>query len=252
MSCYIDLNCDLGEGHTLASANLDQKLMQFISSCSIACGGHAGSPETMHRSAMNAMKAGLRIGAHPSYPDKQGFGRHSQALPEHELRQSISEQIMHLKHIVDSLGGELSFVKPHGALYNDMAGDADLSLLLLETVKVIDPGLKVMGLAGSLVEPLCDEMNIEFISEAFADRRYLDNGQLTPRSEPDAVISDSKTAADQIISLALHAGVTSVSNRWVSVNAQSVCIHSDTPGALEHLESIHNELIAHGFTIAST
>ena len=252
MSRYIDINCDLGEGCTAASADLDQRLMRFISSCSIACGGHAGSPETMRRSVMNAMEAGLRIGAHPAYPDKLGFGRRSQALPEHELRQAILEQISQLKHIVESLGGDLSFVKPHGALYNDMACNGELSLLILETVKTIDPGLKVVGLAGSVVGPHCAEMDIEFISEAFADRRYLDNGQLTPRDEPDAVITDSKSAADQIISIALHKGVRSVSDHWVSVEARTVCIHSDTPRALEHLESIHNELVAHGFTITST
>ena len=135
MSRHIDLNCDMGEGETDASAALDRELIRFISSCSIACGGHAGSEHTMRRAAASALDAGLRIGAHPSYPDRENFGRQSMSISGSALSVAISEQIAALKAIVTELGGELSFVKPHGALYNDMARDAELTSLVVTTIK---------------------------------------------------------------------------------------------------------------------
>ncbi len=252
MSRHIDLNCDMGEGETDASAALDRELMRFISSCSIACGGHAGSEHTMRRTAASALDAGLRIGAHPSYPDRENFGRQSMSISGSALSVAITEQTAALKAIVTELGGELSFVKPHGALYNDMARDAELTSLVVTTIKAFDPTLKIMGLAGSHCRTICEDLAIPFLGEAFADRRYTDDGQLSPRSQNGAVITEPETAVRQILSIVEHARVESINGKWLPLQAQSICVHSDTPGALEHLTLISNHLIARGLTIGTT
>jgi len=252
MSRHIDLNCDMGEGETEASAVLDRELMQFISSCSIACGGHAGSEHTMRQTAASALDAGLRIGAHPSYPDRENFGRQSMSISGNALSAAITEQITALKAIVTELGGELSFVKPHGALYNDMARDAELTSLVVTTIKEFDPTLRIMGLAGSHCRAICEDLAMPFLGEAFADRRYADDGQLSPRSQNGAVITEPETAVEQILSIVEHARVESINGKWLPLQAQSICVHSDTPGALEHLTLISNHLIARGLTIGTT
>ena len=252
MSRHIDLNCDMGEGETDASAALDRELMRFISSCSIACGGHAGSEHTMRRTAASALDAGLRIGAHPSYPDRENFGRQSMSISGSALSVAITEQIAALKAIVTELGGEVSFVKPHGALYNDMARDAELTSLGVTTIKEFDTTLKIMGLAGSHCRTICEDLAIPFLGEAFADRRYTDDGQLSPRSQNGAVITEPETAVEQILSIVEHARVESINGKWLPLQAQSICVHSDTPGALEHLTLISNHLIARGLTIGTT
>jgi UPF0271 protein len=252
MSRHIDLNCDMGEGETDASAALDRELMRFISSCSIACGGHAGSEHTMRQTAASALDAGLRIGAHPSYPDRENFGRQSMSISESALSAAITEQTAALKAIVTELGGELSFVKPHGALYNDMARDAELTSLIVATIKAFDPTLKIMGLAGSHCGAICENLAMPFLGEAFADRRYADDGQLSPRSQDGAVITEPETAVEQIISIVEHARVESINGKWLALQAQSICVHSDTPGALEHLTFISNHLISRGLTIGAT
>ena len=252
MSRHIDLNCDMGEGETDASAALDRELMRFISSCSIACGGHAGSEHTMRRTAASALDAGLRIGAHPSYPDRENFGRQSMSISGSALSVAITDQTAGLKAILTELGGELSFVKPHGALYNDMARDAELTSLVVTTIKEFDPTLKIMGLAGSHCRAICEDLAIPFLGEAFADRRYADDGQLSPRSQIGAVITEPETAVTQILSIVEHARVESINGKWLPLQAQSICVHSDTPGALEHLTLISNHLIARGLTIGTT
>ena len=252
MSRYIDLNCDMGEGETEASAALDRDLMQFISSCSIACGGHAGSEHTMRKTTASALDAGLRIGAHPSYPDRENFGRQSMTISGSALSAAMTEQIAALKAIVNELGGTLSFVKPHGALYNDMARDAELASLVVTTIKALDPTLKIMGLAGSHCSAICEDLAMPFLGEAFADRRYADDGQLSPRSQDGAVITEPEAAVEQIMSIVEHARVESINGKWLPLQAQSICVHSDTPGALEHLTLINNHLISRGLTIDAT
>ena len=252
MSRHIDLNCDMGECETDGSATRDRELMRFISSCSIACGGHAGSEHTMRQTAASALDAGLRIGAHPSYPDRENFGRQSMSISESALSAAITEQTAALKAIVTELGGELSFVKPHGALYNDMARDAELTSLVVTTIKAFDPTLKIMGLAGSHCSAICENLAMPFLGEAFADRRYADDGQLSPRSQDGAVITEPEAAVEQILSIVEHARVESINGKWLPLQAQSICVHSDTPGALEHLTLISNHLISRGLTIGAT
>lgn len=250
MSRHIDLNCDMGEGETEASAALDRELMRFISSCSIACGGHAGSESTMRLTVRSALEAGLRIGAHPSYPDRENFGRQTMPITPDALCSAISEQVSVLRTIADEQGGKLSFIKPHGALYNDMVRDTELAALVINTIKYIDPRLQIMGLAGSHCRAICEGLGMQFIGEAFADRRYADDGQLSSRSQEGAVITQPETAAEQIISIVEHGGIKSINGHWLPLAAQSICVHSDTPGALDHVTMITDRLSSYGLTVA--
>ena len=206
----------------------------------------------MRRTAASALDAGLRIGAHPSYPDRENFGRQSMSISGSALSVAITEQIAALKAIVTELGGELSFVKPHGALYNDMARDAELTSLVVTTIKEVDPTIKIMGLAGSHCRAICEDLAMPFLGEAFADRRYADDGQLSPRSQNGAVITEPETAVAHILSIVEPARVESINGKWLPLQAQSICVHSDTPGALEHLTLISYHLIARGLTIGTT
>jgi len=199
----------------------------------------------------SAVDAGLRIGAHPSYPDRENFGRQSMSISGSALSASITEQTAALKAIVTELGGTLSFVKPHGALYNDMVRNAELTSLVVRTIKNIDPTLKIMGLAGSHCRAICEDLAMPFLGEAFADRRYADDGQLSPRSQYGAVITEPETAVAQIMSIVEHARVESINGKWLPLQAQSICVHSDTPGALEHLTLISSHVISRGLTIGA-
>ena len=238
----VDINCDMGEWETgqssRSSAESDLALMPFISSCSIACGGHIGNEHSMRTTVCNAAKNGLRVGAHPAYPDKRHFGRRSIEIRASDLASTLNSQISSLQALAKMEGTELSFVKPHGALYNDMVRTPRLADLVIDTIKQIDPNLKLMGLAGSDLAEHCESKGIVFIAEAFADRRYNDNGELTPRSHPNAVIDNPEAATEQILSLINKGSITSISGKTISLAADTLCIHSDTEGALEQLMAI--------------
>ncbi len=248
----IDINCDMGEWESYAeeapqplspsSAESDLALMPFISSCSIACGGHIGDEHSMRTTVRNALKKGLRVGAHPAYPDKEQFGRRSLDLPLTELEDALFSQISILKEIVKQEGGQLAFVKPHGALYNDMVKNAAVADTVIDTIKRIDPSLPLMGLAGSELNRRCAAKGLLFIAEAFADRRYSDSGELTSRSISGSVIEDPQAAADQILSLIKQGSVISITGRVIPLKANTLCVHSDTRGALDHVKAI-NQLL---------
>ena len=250
MQRSIDINCDMGEWETSETAQTaqctrsgaqsDLELMPFISSCSIACGGHSGDAESMQTTLRNAVANGL--GAHPAYPDKIDFGRRSLNLPLEALAASLELQISTLRAIAIREGAQLAFVKPHGALYNDMVSDRSLADTVIQTVKAIDPTLALMGLAGSGLKASCEAQGVSFIAEAFADRRYNDDGQLTPRNLPGAVIESPQAATQQIVSLLEHGSVVSISGKSIPLIADSICVHSDTPGAFKHVATINTLL----------
>ena len=248
----IDINCDMGEWESYAeearhllspsSAESDLALMPYISSCSIACGGHIGDERSMRTTVRNALKNGLRVGAHPAYPDKRNFGRRSLDLPLADLTAALFSQISTLQEIVKQEGVQLAFVKPHGALYNDMVKNGALADVVIDTIKHIDPNLPLMGLAGSDLDKRSAARGVSFIAEAFADRRYSDNGELTSRSIPGSVIEDPQATADQILSLIKHGSVTTISGKVIPLEANTLCVHSDTRGALNHVKAI-NQLL---------
>lgn len=258
----IDINCDMGEWewaagaehspHSPSSAESDLALMPFISSCSIACGGHIGDEYSMRTTVHNAVRNGLRVGAHPAYPDKGNFGRRSLDLPLADLTAALFSQISTLRGIVKQEGGQLAFVKPHGALYNDMVRNTELAEALIDTIKRIDPNLWLMGLAGSDLSKHCKAKGLSFIAEAFADRRYNDNGELAPRSVKGSVIEDSKTAAHQIMSLIEQGSITSITGKVIPLKADTLCVHSDTQGALNHVKVINEFLRQNNIEVSVT
>ena len=244
MTQRIDINCDLGEDSSDQGVARDLALMAQISSCSIACGGHAGSDTSMQLMVENATALGLRIGAHPSYPDKENFGRKSLALSSTDLMTSLSDQISSLKDMVEDHDSVMGYVKPHGALYNDMVQDNALAETVIRLLKTIRPVPALMGLAGSDQQALCDRHGVGFIAEAFADRRYLSNGQLAPRSELGAVIEHSELATEQVMSIVNAQPIQSTDGHSIILEADSICIHSDTPGALQQINAIREALSA--------
>jgi len=239
----IDLNCDMGEQPDPDGYLRDESLMPYLGSCSIACGGHAGNADSMRITAKNAIKHHLRLGAHPSYPDPEHFGRRALDIESEELSCSLAEQITELKLIVEDLGSKLSYVKPHGALYNTAATDRHLSRLILETVRHIEPDLPLMGLAGSETQALCLELGYPFIAEGFADRAYQRDGNLVPRSEAGAVHSDVARVVNQVMQMANKRPVESLCGHGVELAVQSICVHSDTNNAEAMLQAIQAALL---------
>ena len=227
----MDINSDVGELNNLLADNTYEKLMDHVDSVNIACGGHAGD-ETMMATMINiAIAKNVNIGAHPSYPDKENFGRNEMDIDSNELLDVVRDQVQLLVDIAENNGGHVSHVKPHGALYNKAAHNEVIAQSIGEAIIQVDPSLKVMGLAGSGMIRCFDELGLETISESFADRAYENDGSLRERKHDDALITDPIKAANQARDLT-NGFVMSVDGSRVKIDAQTICIHSDTPNAL--------------------
>jgi len=220
----------------------DNEIFPLITSCNIACGFHGGDPFHIENTLKKAIQHRVRIGCHPSYPDLQGFGRRKMLLKNDELKSIIKYQIAALKSLTESLGGKLIYVKPHGALYNSIAEDMEEAKVVIQSIKEIDKDLALMGLAGSFLEDLAKEKNIEFIAEAFADRRYEKNGKLMSRNKPNAVIKHPLETLEQVLSIIQKEEVKTLENEIVKIQAQSICIHGDNPAAVEILKVLNENL----------
>lgn len=242
----IDLNADMGEYANAAEQANEAALMPLVSSCSIACGGHAGDAETMRATIRLAKSHGVSIGAHPSYPDREGFGRRSLEIGAEELLASLTAQIALLKEIAQEEDVMLAHVKPHGMLYNDAAKD----LSLAHVVAAAAEGLILVGPPGSALETAAAERGSPFAAEGFVDRLYLASGALTPRSEPGAIIASIEARAKQALAIAERQKVTA-SDGALFVRAQTLCIHSDSPGAADTARAVRNALEGAGFAIRS-
>jgi UPF0271 protein len=223
----IDLNCDMGE---LPDAAHEAALMQYITSANIACGGHAGDEQTMQRTARLAIERGVRIGAHPGYPDPENFGRLEIAMSEEAIADTVHQQILRLAAIVQSLGGAIVHVKPHGALYNVAVHNAAIARAIATGVARWKLDVPIFGLAGSPMLDVWREMGMLVTGEAFADRRYEPDGTLRSRKLPDALITDPAEAAAQALRFARE-GI-----------AQTICVHGDTPGAVAILAACRKAL----------
>jgi UPF0271 protein len=217
-------------------------LMPFISSANISCGYHAGNPETIKRTIDIALQHGVAIGAHPGYDDRENFGRISQFLSVLELAELIAEQYYAFEKIALPMGVKIHHVKLHGALYNDCAKDASLSKIFIQTMQAIDPLLKIYGLSGSCTIQQAILLGQPFSREAFADRTYQNNGQLTPRYLDHAMIEDVDKASEQVLKLVKENKVDSVQGEIIDLKVDTICIHGDGPNAIEFAERIYNEL----------
>ena len=219
----IDINCDMGESYGNFKIGNDDAIFPHITSCNIACGFHGGDPLHMDQTIKKALAHGVRIGAHPSYPDLAGFGRRKMDLSKEELYALIKYQVAAMKGMVESLGGQLAYVKPHGALYNTAASSISVTKTIIAAIQSIDKKLFLMGLAGSIMEQIGRMKKIPFIAEAFADRRYTDEGKLLSRKEEGAVIHEPFKSAEQVISIIKDQQVISNTGNFVPVQAQSIC-----------------------------
>ena len=234
----IDLNCDLGEG-----CENDAELMKYISSANIACGFHAGNAATMSRTAELAIACGVAIGAHPGYRDRENFGRTPMALPAGEVFEIVREQTIAMKEVCESLGARLHHVKPHGAMYNQAARDKDLSAAIAEAVASVDPGLVLYGLSGSHMITEARAAGLRTASEVFADRTYQNDGSLTPRTEPNALISDDAESVEQAMRMVSEGSVVSTTGAAIPIIAETICLHGDAEHAVLFAKSIRNALV---------
>lgn len=231
MTLRIDLNADLGEDESPAGVARDIAIMNIVSSCNIATGGHAGSPKSMRAMLATAKSNAIAPGAHPSYPDRAGFGRTSMDISLADLKISLMEQFRVIADIAAAVDVSLTHIKPHGALYNDAQDDPDLSSLLVDMAA--QTNLALVGMPGSLIQKKASERKIAFVAEAFIDRRYTEKGRLVPRSEAGAVIADEDERMQQGLCLAKGTALTTRNGTPLTVEAQSLCLHSDSNGALE-------------------
>ena len=242
----IDMNADLGEGDPC-----DAELLTIVSSCNIACGGHAGDESSMRMTIIAASANDVAVGAHPSYPDREGFGRKSRFLNGPELLSSLVDQISVLREIGAEEGVTITHVKPHGALYNDAVIDSALADIVVQASKEAAPDAAFVGAPGSELEKAATRKALCFVAEAFIDRAYLDNGQLVPRSEAGAIHNSIETIAAQAISLALNQKVESCSGAIIDVVADTLCIHGDTAGAADAARAVRSALEQRGVKVCA-
>lgn len=240
----IDMNADLGEGD-----DCDDELLGIVSSCNIACGGHAGDRNSMQSTVAAALRNGVAIGAHPSYPDREGFGRVSGFLSGDALYESLTEQVTALADIAAELGAQLRHVKPHGALYNDAVRSRALADIIARVTAEAHGSPAFMGMANSELQSAAERHAIEFIAEAFVDRAYEPDGTLVSRSEPGAVHTDLSVATTQAVGLAVSGRVTARNGTVIDVRADTLCIHGDTPGAAQAARAVRDVLESHGIEI---
>lgn len=236
MKTEININCDLGEGIAI-----EPLLFPYIYSCSVACGGHYGDRSTITKTIGEAIKNDVKVGAHPSYPDRGHFGRRSLSLSKNAFQESMQKQLRLYFECLNEVGGTNHHVKAHGALYNDLAKNADLAQWYLEVVKEYDYGALYVPY-GSEVANLAIAQGMEVQYEAFLDRNYLADGALVPRSHPKALKQDSEAVWQQLQDFIQKKGVATVEGTWLSVPATTFCLHGDHPKVLNFLKTIQQGL----------
>jgi UPF0271 protein len=251
MPKQIDINCDIGERLEALLDGTDETLMRLISSANIACGGHAGDTSTMEKTVQLACANNVAIGAHPSYPDRTNFGRTAMNLSAEEIERIVFEQIQSLGEIVAKHNCALVHVKPHGALYNVAAKNPSVAQAITNGVARWSKDVILVGLAGSVMLDVWRESGFKVAGEAFADRLYEPNGSLRSRKFSDALITDSKKAAEQAVSIITAGKVAAADGTEIQIDAQTICVHSDTPNAVSIVTEIRRQLTEEGIEIKS-
>ena len=248
----MDLNADLGESFGAWRLGDDEALVSHLTSANLACGFHAGDFRVMEATVAMCRRAGVAVGAQPGYPDLLGFGRRPMPFDPDEVESLVRYQIGALEGFCRANGVEMQHVKPHGALYNKAAADPALAAAIARAVARFSRGLALFGLASS--EPMrsaAADAGLRFVPEAFADRRYLADGSLQPRSEPGSVLADPVVAADQAVSIAREGVATAADGSAVRIEAETLCCHGDTPGAVAIAAEVRRALEAAGVTVAA-
>lgn len=238
----IDLNADLGESYGVWTLGDDAAMLDLVTSANVACGFHGGDPSTLRRVCQAAAERGVSIGAQVSYPDLLGFGRRFIDIDPQELRDAVLYQLGALDGFAQVAGAGVAYVKPHGALYHACVSHPEQAAAVVAAAHEFDPSMAVLGPPGSPLLVVADEMGMETVPEAFADRAYLPDGRLVPRSEPGSVIDDPALVADRAVALATERTVTAIDGSVVAVHARSLCIHGDTPGAVALARAVRDGL----------
>lgn len=247
----VDLNSDIGEGFGTYKMGNDQAVMDAVTSANVACAFHAGDPLVMKKTIKNCADKGVAVGAHPGYPDLVGFGRRNMnCTPEEEYADCLY-QIGALSAFCRANGLILQHVKPHGAMYNQAAKDPELARAIAKAVKDSGENVILMGLANSEFEKAAKEMGVPFASEAFADRGYMPDGSLVPRSQPGAIIHDVDAAARRVVRMVTEGTAEAVDGTVISFRPHSICMHGDTPEAVEMAKAVRSALEAAGVKVTN-
>jgi UPF0271 protein len=234
----IDLNSDLGESFGVWQLGDDEAMLDIVTSANVACGFHAGDPSTLRRVCQAAADRKVSIGAQVSYPDLLGFGRRFIDIDPTDLRDAVLYQLGALDGFAQVAGTGVQYVKPHGALYHACISHPEQAEAVVEAAHEYDPSMAVLGAPGSPLLAVADALGMEPVSEAFADRSYRSDGTLVPRSEPDAVLTDPDLVARRAVAIATERQVTAIDGSVVQVDARSICIHGDTPGAVALAQAV--------------
>ncbi len=247
----IDLNADLGEGFGVWQLGDDDAMLDLVTSANVACGFHAGDPAGLARVCRSAAERGVRIGAQVGYRDLAGFGRRFLDVDAEDLFADVVYQIGALQALAHAVGSSVTYVKPHGALYNTIVADAGQAMAVAEAVHAVDPSLPVLGLAGSEFFAAADRLGLRTVPEAFADRAYRADGQLVARREPGSVLHDVDHIADRVVAMIRTGLVAAVDGTSIPIGAESVCVHGDSPGATLIASTLRARLRAEGIELAA-
>lgn len=245
----IDLNCDMGESFGAHDAGLDAEVMPLITSANVACGFHASDPVTMARTVRLAARHGVAVGAHPSYPDLVGFGRRDMQLTAEEIVADVTYQVGALWAFCRAEGVPLRHVKAHGALYNKAAADAAVATAIARAIQRVDEQLVMVCLSNSAMVEAARQVGVPFVEEVFADRAYTGEGKLVPRNQPGAVLHDAAFIAARAVTMVCDESVVSADGSEIPLHAQTICVHGDTPGALEMIRAIRAAMDAAGVAV---
>ena len=247
----IDINSDLGEGFGPWTMGADAQMLSIVTSANVACGGHASDPETMFKTLELARDKGVKVGAHPGFNDLIGFGRRVIPMSPAEIGRMCAAQIGALIGIAAQVGISVSYVKPHGALGNLAARDREVAEAIVNAVQKIDPKLAVLAISGTQSEQAARAAGAPVFSEIFADRGYLSSGQLVPRDQDGAMIHDAAEAAQRLITFLDTGRMPVIDGDPIKLAAQSICVHGDSPGAVDMALEVRERLTSHGIQISS-
>lgn len=248
----VDMNSDLGESFGNYKLGMDDKILEIVTSANIACGFHAGDPSVMQKTVALAVKNGAALGAHPGYPDLVGFGRRKMDIAPSDVYNMVVYQVGALAAFAKAAGTRLQHVKPHGAMYNMAAKNAKLAEAIAQAVYDVDKDLILYAQGGTESIKAAEKIGLRTASEVFADRSYQDDGTLTPRSQPGAMITDEEKSIAQVLSMVLEGKVTALSGKVIPVKADSICLHGDGPKALVFANKIRSVLLENGVKVAAS
>lgn len=249
MTLSIDLNSDLGEGYGAWTMGDDAAMMKIVSSANVACGFHAGDPSGILETLRQAAYHGVAVGAHVSYPDRVGFGRRAMDVAPADLAADVIYQIGALQALCTAAGTRVTYVKPHGALYNTIADDARQGDAVISAIKAVDPSLALMGLAGAPILTRAADAGLATVAEAFADRAYTPSGALVSRRETGSVLHDANLVAERMLQLATKGTIQASDGTVLRLQVDSICVHGDSPGAVQMAARVRQVLTAQGVAI---